>query len=436
MSLGMFKSRAWVWAVLVVAVIVCWRSHQRLLAPTMQVEDGASIFAHFYVNRDWIELVRFKAGYIPFLPNLLGYLFVRLPATYNPYLFTIVPTIFTIFAYSLFAFPRYRALVPDDRIRALTVTAIALAPIGQYFLLSHTDYSIWNALYLLLIWSFLPFADTRLRAYGAFGVQQILVWTNPLSFVAAPLNVLHFLEGRGRQRLLQLGMVVSHALHIKFGLAERKEGPASRILQLDQEMLQRFYAHVVEHELFRAVFGPDVVDLASERAPWSIPVFGCVVFALLLWALLRPSAYVSRRALLMTVFAILTLTWIILVSRSDRAIARGWRYVYVQCIFCVVLWCLLLGQLVRAMLARWKFYRQGFALGYPGLVATWFALQNVSEPGGYAASFQRNVDNVRKCMRDIEKQEARNGGPCGIRVTCKKRRDWPIRIKTKRCSSE
>jgi hypothetical protein len=41
----MFKSEVWLWAVLSMTLIVFWRSHQRLLARAMRVEDGASIFA-------------------------------------------------------------------------------------------------------------------------------------------------------------------------------------------------------------------------------------------------------------------------------------------------------------------------------------------------------------------------------------------------------
>jgi hypothetical protein len=70
---------------LLIAFILLARDLSVFALPSLRVEDGRDIFAYFYSNTNVSEVFRFKVGYIPFLPNLIGYGLVHLPARIIPY---------------------------------------------------------------------------------------------------------------------------------------------------------------------------------------------------------------------------------------------------------------------------------------------------------------------------------------------------------------
>jgi len=62
-----FRSVWWTRQVALLAAIttiVAFRSRELFLAPTLSVEDGARVFAHFYDHRELSQILRFKGGLI------------------------------------------------------------------------------------------------------------------------------------------------------------------------------------------------------------------------------------------------------------------------------------------------------------------------------------------------------------------------------------
>jgi hypothetical protein len=121
-----------------------------VLAPSLPFEDGAKVFAYFYEQRNTIEILRFKSGYIPLVGNLIGYIAVRLPTRAIPYAFVDSAVAITSVTYVLFFLRAFRKWVPSDVDRALICILFALAPISDFLLVTMTDYSTWNLLATLI----------------------------------------------------------------------------------------------------------------------------------------------------------------------------------------------------------------------------------------------------------------------------------------------
>ena len=362
---------SWPSLVGVVTAIVVVRMHELLLDPTLRVEDGARVFAHFYVKRDLAELFRFKSGYVPLLPNAIGYLSVRLPVTLSPYFLTIVPTLLAIAAFTSFFAAPFRTLVRDDRVRFVGCVALALAPVGQYLLVSHTDYSIWSALFLALLWAMVSFPRRLGFALASFSGQQVLIWTSPVSFVLAPIHAFYLPRNRGRrERAWQLAMLFGHALHFFFGL----EGPRS-VLALDRfanahafvEAASAAY-RLLARVIVDAVFGPGSA-WARTHVPWLIVAWQALVLILLCVALVRPSPRMARRLLAFLAYAIVALTLTVAFTRFDLQRRVPQRYVYVQALSHVLLVYLLglrfLEPVLTRFAMRWSRFRLRFLTPLP-----------------------------------------------------------------------
>jgi hypothetical protein len=415
--------------------------HELLLDPTLRVEDGARVFAHFYAKRELAELFRFKAGYVPLLPNWVGYLSVRLPVTLSPYFLTIVPTLLAIAAFTSFFAAPFRVLVWDDRVRFVGCVALALAPVGQYLLVSHTDYSIWSALFLALLWAMVSPPRRDGLAVASFSAQQVLIWTSPVSFVLAPIHVFYLLTNRDRrERAWQLAMLFGHALHFFFGL----EGPRSG-LALDRladgdafaEAASAAYRLLGARVAVDAVFGSGSAAWARSHVPWLSVAWQALVLILLCAALVRPSPRIARRLLAFLAYAIASLTLVVAFTRFDLQQRVPQRYVYVQALSQVLLTYLLglrfLEPCLTRLALRWPRVRLRFFPAYAGVVLALLALESSARTGAYRDSEPENAVAVRRCMEKIARLEAEHGGPCGFSITCPKQRDWAIKIRAPAC---
>ncbi|HTQ08408.1 MAG TPA: hypothetical protein VMI54_31350, partial [Polyangiaceae bacterium] len=329
------RRRAVSWPVLValLGAVLVWRSHELLFHPTMRVEDGAKVFSFFFDHRGFEHLFRFKSGYMPFLPNLVGYVAVRIPLRASPYLMTVLPTAFAVFAYGSFFAKPFRAVVPDDRVRFATCLALALAPVGQFYLVSHTDFSIWNALFCVILWAWVPLPASFLGAGLAVLGQELLVWTHPLSFVAAPLNLLQLRRAKTwRGRVAQGSMLVGHAAHLAFGLERRRAG---RALEVDAGDLLLRTIEYVSRSIQRSLGGPMLEGSWRADAPLVGGALALVFVAAVAWVAVK-NVGGMRVPVLLGAYAVVAVTAAVVASKTDRQIDQGIRYLYVQSLFCVL----------------------------------------------------------------------------------------------------
>ncbi|GAB4137792.1 MAG: hypothetical protein Fur0037_03110 [Planctomycetota bacterium] len=116
-------------------LFVLARSRSWFSLPSLEFEDGASIYAWFYQHRDPAEILRFKADYLPLPQNVLGWLSVRMDPRLAPYVLTFVPWLFTGWVFARVANGPCRRLVRDRGIRGLLPFALLVAPLGQIHLL-------------------------------------------------------------------------------------------------------------------------------------------------------------------------------------------------------------------------------------------------------------------------------------------------------------
>ena len=62
-----------------VAAVHFFREPASYLLPPLSYEDGRDFFAFFYNHREPAAILRFYAGYVSLIPNLVGYLVLALP---------------------------------------------------------------------------------------------------------------------------------------------------------------------------------------------------------------------------------------------------------------------------------------------------------------------------------------------------------------------
>lgn len=132
---------------------------------------------------------------------MIGFLSVRLPTRAIPYGLTWVPLLITLTAYGLFFSRRYRCVLESDLARAVVCLLFCLAPLAQFHLLSHTDYSIWNMLLLLILMSALPLPQGRTWGMIYWLLLNLLAWSHPLTILILQFQMALFVRDKSRRAL-------------------------------------------------------------------------------------------------------------------------------------------------------------------------------------------------------------------------------------------
>lgn len=426
-------SRAWSWPalLLLITVITVWRSYDFVSHPELRAEDGLKVFTFFYEHRDVSYLLHFKAGYVPLLPNLLGWLTVRLPARVMPYFMTVVPTLLAALTASVFAAPAYRRYVHRDSVRYAACLALAVAPVGPMMTTSNTDYSIWNALLLLMWLALLPMPQSKLFSVLFAVAVGVLIWTHPLSIVALPVTLIGALrERRPFQRVMQglLGaLLVAHVFygtrpeHAAFA---KGDDPLQRIAELITGLTRHLCHDVIAHTLFP--WGPD--------AEWfDYSVTGLFVVGLLLCALLLRPRVASLVFCLWVAYAIVVPMALVVLSREERGLTAT-RYHYVSGALSSVAWSIILSQLFIS-LARLLPKLRRVAWLPPLAPLAYFTYIGVTtlRYARYDDANPSNAQLVREFFSKLAEAEREQGGYCNIRLRCNKRHgDWPFGVDTRK----
>jgi hypothetical protein len=374
-------------------------------------------------------------GYVPFGPNLIGFLSVRVPVRVSPYVLTILPLLQAFFGFGLFFAKAFRVYVRSDALRFTACLAMALAPVGQFHLLCHTDFSIWSALLIAFLLALLPMPRRRLNAILVFLFGQLFVWSNPLSFVAAPVHAARGLcARRGFARVYQALWVGAHAAHVAYGV---EHGAAARLwAQLAEAkallaLVERTWWHVAFRGCFRALWGADATLWALGHRP-VVHVFAALFFfvALALASLRRRTA--KCLLYLGLPYFIAALTAVIVATKSEAAIAGGpQRYHYVQCLLVVVLFVLMLAE-AGSKLRPWL--RSAFWPLLSVAICVPFAVMALQDQQQYLEPYPENGRRVRACMERIAQLEQVHGGrPCGFHYQCHKVNDWTISLRPPAC---
>jgi|GEM_PF-4905906 len=169
-----------------VAAVHFFRDPASFLLPPLSYEDGRDFFAFFYNHRQPGAILRFYAGYVSLLPNLVGYAAMALPTSWTPRALAWIPGILTSLACAL-PFLTFRGWMRSPVWRAGTCFTLALLPVANRLFLSSTAYSIWPVL-LILVWGSLarPPASTG-TALPRGAAMATLICSHPLSIALVPV---------------------------------------------------------------------------------------------------------------------------------------------------------------------------------------------------------------------------------------------------------
>lgn len=414
-----------------VAAIIGWRSSSYLAAPVLRAEDGSKVFEFFYEHRAVDFLLRFKAGYIPLLPNILGWLSVRLPPRLTPYLLTCAPTLLAAFTTSALGLRAFRPYVASDPLRAAVCLGLAIAPPGPMMTVSNTDYSIWNALLLVLLLALLPMPKNRLGSVAFACALGVLIWSHPLTIVALPATLLHLWRERGVfARVLHGLIAVCQGAHVWLGTHPdraafaKNGGPIQRSAELVKGVLEHVCNEVVEYT---------VLPWRPEAAWCAYAVTALFMLGLLACALRAKTRLVSPAFCAWLAYGIVVPMALVVFSRDERGLNAS-RYHYVSRAFAEIGCALLLAQLIWELsrlvpkLPRGTLLPAACAVAYVGLTGV---------VSGRSAHFEepesQNAELVRKFFADLADAQQEHGGHCNIRLRCNKRHgDWPFGVDTRK----
>jgi len=408
------------------SALIVWRCYDFFIAPELRAEDGAKVFAYFYTHREFAALFRFKAGYVPFLPNLIGYMAVRVPATATPYFLTIVPTFLTLTTFSVLRASAYRRYIGSDALRFVLCLVLALAPIGNHLTVCHTDYSIWNALLLLLLLVILPMPRGIAMAALFSLALATLIWSHPLTILALPASLVWlWRERRVVQRTLHGLIVACQIAHVWFG--NRLE---TAVIAKDTRpvwnRLSELSLRVLDH-LCGGIIRPTVSAWGPGTAEFNYVLSALFVVALLACAVLPKQRIASRAFYAWIGYGIAAPMMLIAFARAERGL-QATRYYYISKAFTTIAVCLLISQVLFSLTRRW-------APRFNVLPAVAFVLLLAylnEHKGGLVQPDPANARIVAKFFSDLAEAELEHGGHCGIHLDCRKRRgDWPFTIDTR-----
>lgn len=429
--------RVWGWLPLTIAIvsIVIWRSYALIINPELRAEDGAKVFAYFYEHRDFEALFRLKAGYLPLLPNLLGWLSVRLPARATPYFLTVVPTLLAATCACVLAAPAYRRYVPRDSVRYAICLGLAVAPVAGFLMTCNTDYSIWTALLLLMLLVLLPLPKGKLWSLLCASAISVLVWTHPLSILALPATLLWvWRDQRLFQRLTQASLVVSQGAHVWLGTEPHRATFAKGGAYV--ERFRELVTGIVDH-VCREVVAPSIFPWLSGTPLTDYVFTGLFTLGMIACALLPKERVATRTLYAWVAYSIVVPMAAIVFVRADHGLYSQ-RYHYVSKAFTSIAWGLILSQLLISI-TTWSKKLSAFG-SLPALgTLAFFTYLGISTQR--YARFEHNApDNgkiVHKFFADLADAERKQGGYCNIRLQCRKKHgDWPFVVDTRKVCTD
>lgn len=408
------------------SALLIWRCSDYFLEPELRAEDGAKVFAYFYVHREFSTLFRFKAGYLPFLPNLIGYLSVRVPARATPYFLTIVPALLTLTTFSVLRASAYRRFIRRDGLRFVLCVVLALSPIGNFFTACHTDYSIWNALLLLMLLVVLPMPRSFGWALAFSLLVTTLIWSHPMSIVALPASLLWIGFDRGAvQRALHGLLAACQLIHVWLGTR-----PENAVISKSTDpiwvRLGEVAMRAINH-LCRGIIRPAVLPFGPGGAEYDYAVVGLLALGLLACALIPRRRLVSRVFYAWVGYGIAAPMLVMAVARAERGL-QSTRYYYVSRAFTTIALCLLISQLLFSLLRRLS-----RRVDLVPVAATVLLLAYLNRHSGkLTLANPENARSVARFFAMLAEEEAQRGGHCGIHLSCRKRHgDWSFEVDTR-----
>jgi len=424
------RPASWIFVLGLSALILDYRCHGFFVNPDLRAEDGKMVYAFFFHSRYLRAVLRFKAGYMPLVPNLLGYVAARLPPPAAPYFLALVPASFAAAVFVVLNAVSFRRYVPSDRLRLCCCVGLALAPLANFFLVCNTDYSIWNLLVLLLWLVLVRMPESKLLALLFTILLTILVWTHPISIVALPATLCWlWVDKRLFSRLLHALVTGAQVLHVFYGA---RPHAASVFLKGHSVSAQVWaslakFSRLLLHALSSALFPYLPAD--STTLAQVCPIV--LLFALAVCAALPKKTLAERAFFVWLLYCILVPLFVVVLVRPTGL--TNPRYLYSTRVFGAVGIGLVIGHALRfcvACLARFR--RLLWVVPELSMLAYFVSLNRPGVNAAYAQPDPRNGKVIHDCLTELARLQRERGSPCGLRVQCRKGHgDWPFTIDTR-----
>ena len=216
------------------AAAVTWlRAPDLYRLPIAAYEDGRDVFGFFYNHREPGSILRFYNGYVSLLPNLAGWLAVRLPTPRVPLALALFPLCTAALAFSWPALPSQRTLIERDGLRWAACLVLALAPVGNYLFVSNTSYSVWTLLFLLVLMSLgEPPGSARGLALQGLAMAALIL-SHPLSIALLPVYLWRLWRRWGAGMPTRLFHGALAAVAVLYQLAGVEHGGERRLEALE-----------------------------------------------------------------------------------------------------------------------------------------------------------------------------------------------------------
>ncbi len=414
-----------------ILVFLAARSWGCVSSPPLNAEDGTKVFAYFYANRGLSTLVLPKGGYTTLVANVIGFTAVRMPPTWIPYVLTWCPLIITSLAYSLLAWPLFRRWIPSDARRFCICVAIAANPVGGSLLVSNTDYSTWNTLWIFFLLSMVPLAKRPGVRFVQMVALAILTWSHPMTILAAPFYLAHARHASREERLIYALQVMHLVLHQMYGTdpilvrvtrARFASVPISELVMLRGLDTVEI---VMRRVFIRTLFGDSIADAVTRTYPGIAYVLAS---ALLLGVWLDRER--AKRVAIPCAYLALAITFSNLMSRWGYGVGAigekapyADRYGYLPSI---LLTAVLADRVADWVIVRERWLKGALVAGFIG----WMGARNSQELGRYGFDASANGRIVRECVARLA--EAQRAQAHGVVIRCEKGSgDWPFEITTR-----
>jgi hypothetical protein len=422
--------------------IVFFRNPDVIVLPSLEAEDGAFIFPHYYANRDLAELLRIHAGYIPLVLNLIAYISVRLPTTQIPYGFALLPAAIALITYLWLFGKCFRPWLGPDSTRATICVLLALAPLAQYHVYANTTYSIWNTLVLFLFMTVTPLPRAWWRNMSMWTAANLLVWSNPLTILAAPILAVRLVRDTW-SRWFCAFTLANLLCYSRFGIEQGGIFAGLTWIEALQKLARAvgWTIVLVAETAFRTVFGSSSLEWAATNARPLIAAWACLIaIAASLAAWQSPRV---RVVLGLLGYVIIAYTFISFLSRGVAMIPidSAPRYVYAQTFAFLIMFVLLIEHFLFERRLQWR-------TAVTGVLVVWYFALNVllghyffavgtatrpqdRPPSPYVQSHDGNGFIVREFFVELAAVEKQNGSRKDISLSVDKPGDWPIIIDTR-----
>ena len=411
-------------AALCFAILIA-RAPQAIIHPVLHGEDGSILFADFYNGHGLKALIYPFGGYIAVLPRLAAYLIAFFPTAWMPHLPVLVPMAVTALAFSMFTLAAFRKFVTSDLQRAVICVGLAAMPLGNAAKVGVTGYIQWPAGIVLCLFLLSEAAVSLATVSGValFAALVLLVWSNPIAVVLAPLFLYEAFRRRAADRPAALFHLLLFGACVLYALLGREASLGVRITDILGASIATLRA-IVERVVYETIDGTysrmGLIDSGRWHFVYLVAALVMGGAAAALWPRLRENAD-FRRFVVKCLYMIGAITLLSAVFRTvDLDTPWGRRYTYIQSVLFALI-------LLIAITDRLRFpARQRFAATASVLcVAAWLGWINLRNNESYQVdaaeaarigAFIGTILEAEKANRDTTLRYARGDWPITIHV--------------------